>query len=569
MNSRDAIEISQRLCITMLVLVFLILIPFQSVVTATNFVCSDPEMGMAAEQARTRSAMFWTGRTLPGPWFRPCPISFKVRSQPGGGHTQFRFENGEVSGWMMNVIGDRSELLQDVIPHEVDHMVRASLTRKPIERWIDEGCASLLESPASHERLRTIAGSIPASIFSDEWLERAEYPQSAEEIQHLYAGGFSLVEYLLSCRPPQVMIAFQKDAGTVAERLQRHYQLTPQGLRSGWSQRQITLRSSRCRDVCCPVHQAGSEPVPRPSTGQQSEVSGRPRLDVWSASWCGACRRFRSDLKQSPAFRQQLELHFELHWHDADQEQGLARQLQIQALPTFLTPDRRLTGYQGTDKLLRELGVAHSIAEPISNRAIPESVPLPREQSPEVEPAGQLAVTHPSVSPPSQPAVISFSDSAGVPPMAEPPGESATALPSWIGEVLPCSLTMLEWAGVIGGATATGGIGGVLITLLKGRLQRRLRTSLQTHSASERSSVGQPVPFPRELDEARELLELRQSEGRVAVLDALRGLFLDDELQKVESSSNPHEVQVARRLREAIDTRVAEIAPLSCPSVGQ
>lgn len=558
MNRCDVRNVCQRqllaFCTVFIGVVWFLLSPFQRGATAANFTCTDPEFIIAAEQARVRSAIFWTGTTLPGPWFNPCPVEFTVRSQPGGGHTQFRFENGEVSGWRMNVIGNRSELLQDVIPHEVDHMVRASLVRKPVERWIDEGCASLMESPASHERLRTIAASIPGAVFSNEWLERQEYPQSAREIQFLYAGGFSLVEYLLSRRPPQVLLAFQKDVGTVAERLQRHYQLTPQMLRNGWSEWRSIRRSGRCLEVCCPIHLEESEPVIRPLSSPQSSTENRPRLEIWSAKWCGACRRFQEDLKHFPQFRQQLEKHYQLHWHDADQEQELARQLQIQALPTLITPDRRLTGYQGPDKLLRALGFAHSVEEPAADHSIQEAVPLPRNERPKPEPVEQPAVSHPPVP----------TKSPGEAATSKPSAESVPLRHQWISDVLPCSLTLLQWAGIIGGATATGGIGGVLLTLLRGRLQRRLRTSSRILPDSERSSVGQTVPFPRELDEARELLELRQSEGRVAVLDALRGLFLDDELQKVEGSSNPLEVQLAKRLRDAIDTRVAEIAPLSC-----
>lgn len=71
-----------------------------------------------------------------------------------------------------------------------------------------------------------------------------------------------------------------------------------------------------------------------------------------------------------------------------------------------------------------------------------------------------------------------------------------------------------------------------------------------------------PIPFPRGLDEARQLLGLRQSEGRVAILDALRGMFLDDELDKL-TRFDPSTEAIVHRLREAIDRRVDEVAPLS------
>lgn len=75
-------------------------------------------------------------------------------------------------------------------------------------------------------------------------------------------------------------------------------------------------------------------------------------------------------------------------------------------------------------------------------------------------------------------------------------------------------------------------------------------------------ATGTTAPFPRQLDEAGELLALRQSEGRVATLDTLRGMFLDDELEKL-MEGDPVAAQLALSLRKAIDARVEEVAPLT------
>ncbi|TWT43541.1 hypothetical protein KOR42_44820 [Thalassoglobus neptunius] len=48
-------------------------------------------------------------------------------------------------------------MVTDVIPHEVDHLVRAALVGHPIERWLDEGCATLFESETLKQHLRNIA----------------------------------------------------------------------------------------------------------------------------------------------------------------------------------------------------------------------------------------------------------------------------------------------------------------------------------------------------------------------------------------------------------------------------
>ena len=54
----------------------------------------------------------------------------------------------------------------------------------------------------------------------------------------------------------------------------------------------------------------------------------------------------------------------------------------------------------------------------------------------------------------------------------------------------------------------------------------------------------------------------------MAVLDALRGMFLDDELTKLKTTGNDTEAAVARQLQTNIDTRVDEVAPLSTTFAG-
>ena len=155
-----------------------------------NFVGHDRELIEVAEQARLTSAQFWTGQPLPGDWSFPCPITVRSASHSGGGTTQFRFENGEVHSWSMTIEGTRSALINDVIPHEVDHMVRASLIRHPIERWLDEGCATLFESSDSQSRLRRIARKTDSTIITSAWLNASVYPTDPHELETLYAVGF-------------------------------------------------------------------------------------------------------------------------------------------------------------------------------------------------------------------------------------------------------------------------------------------------------------------------------------------------------------------------------------------
>ncbi|MCA8995524.1 MAG: hypothetical protein KDA80_00995, partial [Planctomycetaceae bacterium] len=180
---------------------------------------SDAELAQTAERAREDSARFWTGHPLPGNWSAPCPITWRANTGPGCGSTRFQFANGEVFGWTMAVSGDRPEVLKNVIPHEVDHMVRASLVRHPIERWLDEGCASLMESETSRDRLRSQALNLPCERITLKWLNAKHYPQQCSQVSEMYALGFSLVEFLLDRDSPQQLLAFSRQTSSIERRL--------------------------------------------------------------------------------------------------------------------------------------------------------------------------------------------------------------------------------------------------------------------------------------------------------------------------------------------------------------
>lgn len=493
---------------------------------AGNFVCQQPELVPIAEQARTRSALFWSGSTLPGEWSRPCPISVVPTLPAGGGRTQFQFVQGEVFGWRMSVSGTAAELQSNIIPHEVDHMVRASLVRHGIERWLDEGCASLMESPEAHARLRVRAARLPAELLTEEWLTAGNYPGSAAEMEQLYAAGFSLVEYLLTLGTPGELLEFQRDTDALPARLQRRYRLSVPALRTGWSQWKAG-RTTACSACGCPLHGL--------QEGKPAVTGRRPKLTIWSAGWCAACQQFKQDFTLDAAFRSSIEGAFDVHWMDYDQQSNASLARSIQELPTFDFPGGRVTGYLGKDHLLRRL---------------------------------QL---HSSTEPPPAPADVSEARPPPVPGNAAAPISGSTAIHSSPGRALlrlaPITLTALQWAGVIGGSVATGGVGGIVLAglglLIRRRWSRNSNRENPLTPAPGRSAVATQAPFPRQLDEAGQLLGLRQSEGRVGVLDALRGMFVDDELEKLAQSEDPAAVRLVEQLREAIDARVDEVAPLS------
>lgn len=503
---------------------------------AANFVCADQEILKAAEAARIDSALFWTGKRLPGDWYAPCPIRVVPAEHSGGGMTQFRFESGEVHGWSMTVEGSRSAIIRDVIPHEVDHAVRASLLRHPIERWLDEGCATLFESPATQQRLRKIAKCATPDIIQSRWLNGQDYPARSDEIESLYAVGFSLVEYLLSLKDPAALLEFQKRSGTVESRLESVYRLSVFEFREGWNEwRQADTQTARLLKCHCPDRK-------------------KPLLVIWTAQWCRPCQSFWQQWQSDAKFRQIIQQQYHVHILDYDRHRGLALTHQIRTLPTFQTQTTRIVGFDSQSTLLEKLGLNITAGETVVSPSI-----IPVEQSSSasstiVEPF----LEHNDVS--VKKAVNDDRD----------PTSADTSLLSrhspTLGErvqvALPVGLTLLQWAGIIGGTAATGGLAGFAIAVLPKLLSLRRRYFQRGGNRSEEGRESDShIPFPRELDEAGQLLELRQSEGRVAVLDALRGMFLEDEIEKLKKSEA--DALVINQLMSAIDQRVDQVAPLS------
>ncbi|WP_437229187.1 thioredoxin family protein [Planctomicrobium sp. SH661] len=493
-----------------------------------NFRCADAEMQRVAEQARIRSARFWTGNDLPGAWSSPCPIQFSYTNHAGCGSTRFQMHGGEVFGWRMEVAGTREAILRDVIPHEVDHMVRASLTRKGIERWLDEGCAVLMESPQVHEHLRSIASKLDPAMITLDWLEGRNYPP-AGQIQQLYAMGFSLAEFLLERGSPSQLLEFQRDPAGMTVRLQRHYNLNVESLRSGWLNWMRSDCRMRCAEGRCRLHPpTGGAPFPLAGDAP------RPVLVIWTSEGCPPCQKFKQDFEQDSAFRERILSGFQLKWQNFDLHQSEASALGITNLPTFTLPQKSWSGYQDAADFLSKLGL---------NKPEPPASP------------GGVSTQSSIVGPPEASSPIHSNQN---PPEPKPEQRPGWTILQWV----PVTLSALQWAGVIGGSVATGGLGGA--ALATALCLFRLHRSGRSHSqkSSERSGAAVSAPFPRQLDEAGELLELRQTEGRVATLDTLRGMFLDDELEKLRQRE-PSAAQLAENLRQAIDARVDEVAPLT------
>ncbi len=170
----------------------------------------------------------------------------------------------------------------------------------------------------------------------------------------------------------------------------------------------------------------------------------------------------------------------------------------------------------------------------------------------------QLASESPLPEEHQSPMVASATDAPAASTAADSPSESIHERLEWVVRVGGYTFSILEALGILG-ATSTGvGAAGVAgIWLLKKLLARKPRP------APRQSEVAGKAPFPRQLDEARELLEIRQSEGRVGVLDQLRGMFLDDEVEKLLETVQGDQQTLLKDLMNRIDSQVDQIAPLA------
>jgi hypothetical protein len=171
-----------------------------------NFVVHAPtqemaeQIGQAAEEYRHDLAILWLGEPLPGNWSRKCPINVQVGQIGAGGATNFKFSNGEVFGWNMNIQGSMERILDSVLPHEVTHTILACHFRRPLPRWADEGAATLVEHECERRRQVMMLNEVVNSsdrIPLRELLAMMEYPQDMQQTLLLYAEGYSLAEFLV------------------------------------------------------------------------------------------------------------------------------------------------------------------------------------------------------------------------------------------------------------------------------------------------------------------------------------------------------------------------------------
>lgn len=275
-------------------LLFVLLLP--PPVYAQNFTSSDGKAVEVAERARRYSALFWSGKELPGRWSRACPIQV-TRANDASGLTSFVYDRGQVYGWNMRVSGRGDDIYDTVIPHEVDHAVRACLVGRPMARWLDEGCAQIMEGPAQHVQFRQAAmqGLDRGTVFH--YFDATEYPQDGKILAEVYGGGFSLVEYLLLKNSRKRLIEFSADPRKPSAKIEDYYGVSAGELRVEYERwfRRCAQNGMGCKAFGCCRHEVARPPVIQAEQSPE-QVEARRAVVIFTMHHCEPCKMLEEDI---------------------------------------------------------------------------------------------------------------------------------------------------------------------------------------------------------------------------------------------------------------------------------
>lgn len=353
-----------------------------------NFIGASDVYLDRAEAARREIAVFWTGKELPK-WSEPCTMSVKIIpdtrdvKRTAGGSVSFGFVNGEVVGWSMRIEGPHGKLLDSGIPHEVAHMVHATLLRRPFQRWLDEGMAEMWEHPTRHYKYRAMSKQAlnhPYQAFR--MLDSGEYPPSANDAGFaMYPTSFTLVEWLLEQKGKATLLEFARDNRPPSKKFKAFYGVSPAEAEAKW-RTWIARRPNRCSEAGCLMHTTAKPLV-------AAAENGKPTLYVFSGAFCLPCERFKFDYRMDKAFARQLNAAFNVQIIELSDNRELGRKYGVTVVPTFRATSMKsnIVGYElinGKSKLLAQLLPKKGGDQDLTIVAVPDEVlNPPKEAKPE------------------------------------------------------------------------------------------------------------------------------------------------------------------------------------------
>lgn len=267
---------------------------------------------------------------------------------------------------------------------------------------------------------------------------------------------------------------------------------------------------------------------------------GQPTLYVFGSLTCVPCRQFKNDYANQESFRRLLESTFAVEFVDVDQQPSLAGQFGVEEVPTFIVPSLlRVTGYQGPEQLLIQLGLQEEDATNSQADSDPEvsesedTVPDETETSTIVEDE-------------ETPAQVQTPDIEPTPDVIQPTSDSgANDRIDRVAGLVEKAVTVATWLGVTG---ATGGAGGLVlggIALWRTLRRRRKRPARDPSSISidkpQVVTVDSPPPpqaiipetrfAPYERDTFAEAFAWAEAEmarkypGSVGTMESIKGLI--------------------------------------------
>lgn len=299
------------------------------------------------------------------------------------------------------------------------------------------------------------------------------------------------------------------------------------------------------------------------ATGETATTS-KPTLRIFWSLTCVPCQRLVAKWNSSRSFRDHLRERFKVEWVNTDEpaSQSLMREYKITTVPTAgISPQLRFAGYTGDaafkracDELLD--GVDEIAPPPPTERELP---PIPDKPGPErAKPPASTGDPERWIPIPEQPADHPIGTPGTQPgqgpvltPSPDPVGSDGSTLKSGLSWLAANALPI-----VLGGA-GTGGAGLAVaggVWLARSLLRRR-----RERGSKSVATAAAPQPLPRRnMAEAVELARLGQLEGRDPLLDATRGMFIDDEIEVADDQLRP----ILMDFRDRLARRAEQVAPL-------
>lgn len=181
-----------------------------------NFVVYAPtnqiaeQFGKMAEHHRKSKAVEWLGQEIPK-WQKPCNIFIIPELAGASGYTKFNYDfrgNYEVTEIRIN--GALNRLLENVLPHEITHIIFAHYFRFPVPRWADEGGAVFSENAIEHEIHDQICYHFldTKKLIPLRRLFQLKEYNEVNEIMIIYAEGYSISDYLIKQKDHKTFLAF-------------------------------------------------------------------------------------------------------------------------------------------------------------------------------------------------------------------------------------------------------------------------------------------------------------------------------------------------------------------------